>query len=574
MAWAVGLLILFLLVTLLLTELRPALVFGMVFIALLLLDIVPAEQLFSNFVNPALIVLVLLVLMSVVLERTTLVSQLGAWCTKGNLRGVTLRTTLSAGLLSAFINNTAVVAALMQRIANSQHSTSKLLIPLSYAAILGGTMTLIGTSTNLLVNGFTLNADLPELGFFDFSLVGVPLFLMGLAIIVLVSLHLLPGKKAATEGNAENYFLEAQVAVDSPLVGQTIEAIGLRHLEQLFLVEIVRHHRCISPVSPSEPLQGGDTLVFSGDINATSLLSRFSGLSLYTEHASARDSNLVDVVVAPNAMVSGKTIKSLNFRRQFGAAVVAIKRGDHQLNGGLGQIRLRGGDLLILAVGDDFFSRGSVSQNFVVVGNRNQTTSSLSHTESLLFCCAALTALAASLASLLPLYKGLIVLLAIAIATKLTSIHELRRRFPFELVLVIGSALGLAQAISLTGLADNVASHILELGQHSSPFGAMVILYIATWLMTELITNNAAAAISFPIGLAIANQFNVDPLPFIMTVAFAASASFLSPFGYQTNLMVYSAGRYKPRDYFKAGLPLSICYGLGVIALVPVMFPW
>nr|WP_269808754.1 SLC13 family permease [Enterovibrio nigricans] len=182
--------------------------------------------------------------------------------------------------------------------------------------------------------------------------------------------------------------------------------------------------------------------------------------------------------------------------------------------------------------------------------------------------------MAASLTNVLPLYKGLIVLLAVAIATKLTSIHELRRRFPFELVLVVGSALGLAQAISLTGLADNIAERILDVGQNSSPLEAMMILYLATWLMTELITNNAAAAISFPIGLAIANQFDANPLPFIMTVAFAASASFLSPFGYQTNLMVYSAGRYKPLDYLKAGLPLSLCYGLGVIVLVPIMFPW
>ncbi|WP_232313469.1 SLC13 family permease [Enterovibrio coralii] len=329
----------------------------------------------------------------------------------------------------------------------------------------------------------------------------------------------------------------------------------------------------ISPVSPNEPLEANDTLVFSGDINSTSLISHFPGLSLFADPSAARESNLVDVVVTPHAMVSGKTIKSLNFRAQFGAAVVAIKRGDHRVNGGLGQIRLRGGDLLVLAVSDDFFSRSNVNQNFVVVGNREQNAS-LTRRQSVLFCIGALAALAASLLDILPLFKGLIVLLAIAVATRLTSIHELRRRFPFELVLVVGAALGLAQAISQTGLAENIAGGILTLGQNGSPMTALIILYVATWLMTELITNNAAAAIAFPIGLAVASRFNVDPMPFIMTVAFAASASFLSPFGYQTNLMVYSAGRYKPFDYLKAGAPLSLCYGLGVILLVPIMFPW
>ncbi|WP_158161951.1 SLC13 family permease [Grimontia hollisae] len=573
MSMIVALMITGLLVALLATRLRPALVFGAVFTVLLLLDIVPAAQLFNNFTNTALVTLVLLVMVSVILERTPYISALGRWCTQGNLRKVTLQTTLSAGLLSAVINNTAVVSTLMRSMTKSQHPSSKLLIPLSYATILGGTTTLIGTSTNLLVNGFTLNAGLPGIGFFDFTVIGLPVFITGVLVITLVSVSLLPNRLGEEQETSQNYLLESQLAPASPLVGQRVGQSGLRNLERLFLVEIIRGAHIISPVTPDERLQGNDILVFSGDLESAAMLKKFKGLEPKTQGEKLPSDNLISVVITPHAVIAGKTIKSVQFRALFDAAVVAVKRGEHHISGGLGQVTLQGGDLLVLAVSQDFFNRGNLAQNFILVEER-ENNALLSSAQSLLFCGGAIVALLASFLEWLPLYKGLTLLLAASVAARLVSIHDLRRRFPFELVLVIGSALGLAQAISLTGLADRLAALIMSVSQSGGPFGAMVILYLATWLMTELITNNAAAAISFPVGLAIAAQYHIDPMPFIMTVAFAASASFLSPFGYQTNLMVFTAGRYMPKDYLKAGLPLTLVYATGVLSLIPLFFPW
>lgn len=318
MMWLVALLIVGLLAALLLTTLRPALVFGGVFTALLVLDIVPAEQLFNNFTNTALITLVLLVLVSVVLERTPYISLLGHWCTQGSLHAVVLRTSLCSGLLSAVINNTAVVSTLMRSLTQSNHPASKLLIPLSYAAILGGITTLIGTSTNLLVNGFALNAGLPGIGFFDFTLVGLPIFAIGILVVSWISVRTLPDHHSKGEQGSQAYLLEAHLDDNSPLAGLSVEESGLRHLERLFLVEIVRKERVLSPVSPSDQLLGGDTLVFSGDLQASALLERFKGLSLSAQGEHVPADNLIQVVITPQAAIVGKTISSSTFAPSLG----------------------------------------------------------------------------------------------------------------------------------------------------------------------------------------------------------------------------------------------------------------
>lgn len=557
--------------TLIFTRFKPIYVFGTALLVVYFTGQITSQQLLSNFVNPALVSLFLLLIAAVALEKTRLVQGLASSLLKGKERFVLLKLMFSAGMLSSVTNNTAVVATLMGPIGrNQQTPPSRLLIPLSYAAILGGTLTLVGTSTNLIVQGLAQDAGLEGFNFFDFTLIGLPIFLLGIVLISFIY-KLLPNNGFTSQKAPSHYFTELTLAANSPLVGQSINEAGLRQLETLFLVEVIRGSELISPVKPTERLQANDQLVFSGDINQVHLLEAMPGLVLDEGVVDLPKHNLVEVVISPSSALINKSIKEANFRSQFDAAVVAIKRGNQKLSGGLGALQLRPGDLLVLAVGVDFSQRTNLARNFIVVKGVKAPQQHQGK-NGVLILLSFLTALFTAATGFLTLLDALLLLVAGYLATGVLSITEIRRRAPFELLLVIGCSLGIAQAMLSSGLADLLAEQIISLFSIWGLTGALIGLYLTTWLLTELITNNAAAALAFPIGLAIAQQFGVDAKPLLLTIAFAASASFITPYGYQTNLMVYTAGNYRFVDYLKAGLPLAVVYGVGVCALTPLAF--
>lgn len=559
--------------TLIFTRLKPLYAFAGALLIVYFCGLLPREQLLLNFVNESLISLFLLLLASVALEKTRFVQQMASWILQGKERHVLTKLMVCAGLVSSVTNNTAVVATLMGPVQrNTTLPPSRLLIPLSYAAILGGVLTLVGTSTNLIVDGLARKAGLSGLGFFDFTLVGLPIFILGVLTLTL-TYKWLPNNGITAPKAAEHYFTELKLLPGTPLVGQTITEAGLRQLETLFLVELVRGEELISPVKPTERLQANDQLVFSGDISQVHLLEAIPGLELDRNVSNLLKQNLVEVVISPTSALINKSIKDTNFRSQFDAAVVAVKRGDQQLSGGLGVLVLRPGDVLVLAVGQDFQHRSNLARNFVVV---NGLTSEAQHTgiQAVFIVGGFFGALMSAATGLFSLLDALLVLLIIYLASGTLTVTEIRRRAPIELVLIIGCALGIAQVMLTSGLATSIATQIVAVFSYWGVWGALVGVYLTTWLVTELITNNAAAALAFPIGLAVAQQFGVDPKPLLITIAFAASASFLSPYGYQTNLMVFSAGKYRYMDYVRTGLPLAVVYGIGVCALVPWVFPF
>ena len=554
------------------TRINPAWLFVSAIGTSYLTGLIDLESMLVNYTNSSLITLVLLILVSIAIEKTTLIQRLAKSLSNGSLVKSVTKLGLSTAFLSSFTNNTAVVASLITAIKdNPNHSPSKLLLPLSYTAILGGTITLIGTSTNLIVNGFAVDAGMAPLGFFDFTLVGLGALSIGL-ITILVMLKCLPDNGKNSQ-EVVPFYLEGKVQSGSKLINRTVEENGLRDLKDLFLAEIIRDGNRICAVTPQHIIQQDDILLFVGDIKSVPLLTRFDGLKVVHDKHEKDIEHLVEVVVSQSSKLIGKTVKEARFREQFHAAVIAIRRGHDRLQGGLGQVRLQAGDSLILAPGKSFYDLTNLKREFVYISGLDLQTH-LSAKQSNIVLLSFAGVLGLSILGAVPLVKGLLVLLIGLMLCGTIKLSEIKRRFPIELLAVVGSAIGLAKLMIGTGLAGQISDAMFVVLGDFGPYGAFIAIFLMTVLFTELITNNAAAALSFPVAYSLAIGFNVEPLPFIMAVAFGASASFISPFGYQTNLMVYSAGNYRLKDYVMMGLPLSIIYSITVLTLIPLVFPF
>jgi len=470
------------------------------------------------------------------------------------------------------MSNTAVVATLISPIKNNNLvNPGKLLLPLSFAAILGGTLTLVGTSTNLIVNSLLIEQAGQGLHFFDFILVGGAALTTCLIVILLRFNTLSESEFEIT--NSEEYLVEAKVSENSALIRKTVEENGLRNLDSLFLVEIVRDTRLISPVTPDEMIESGDKLIFSGDIAKVFVLQQFDGLQLFAEKNGLLRDNLTEVLIKPDSAIIGKTLKKAGFRARFDAAVVAIRREGGNLSGKLGDIVIQSGDFLVLAVGNDFSSRTNLSKNFYILSG-HQPDNMLSGWRDKVTVLGFIIAIAVSVLFLVPLLTTLLFYVAILLSCNCLNINEIKRRFPLEIWLIVLGALTLATALENTGVANILASEIEQLLQGHSAYFALIMVFLLTLFITEIITNNAAAALVFPIAYNIALALGVNVMPFVMAVAFAASGSFISPYGYQTNVMVFNAGNYSLAEFVRFGIPVSLVYTITVLVMLPIVFPF
>lgn len=572
-AWFALGLVLVLLAGLVHGRVPPAVAFTVAAVVCFFAGWVSTTMFLGNYTNSALVTLLLLLLLTPALERSALSGWVSKYVFKKSEKATVFRLTFGTMAMSAFLNNTAVVAGMLSAIKQqTQHAPSRLLIPLSYASILGGITTLVGTSTNLVVNSLVVQAGMPALGMFDFLWVGLPVALVCGVVLIFVS-QWLPNHANQKVEQRFGFLMEATVLKDSSLVGKTIEENSLRGLDGLYLIEILRGGRLVAPVAPTELVQAGDHLVFVGERNKLQKLNVFDGLEVFGAEAASDllQKNLVEVVVAPQSEVVNKTPKQIDFRVLFDAAVVGVRRGNESLHGQLGRMTLQAGDSLLLAVGRSFKNNDKVARNFYVLSGE-LLKPPLNIWQNTLALGGFALVIVASAMNILPLLNGLLILLGSLLVTGVIQLKELRQRFPFNLWLLIGAALTLAAALVSTGAASKTAAALSFLIEGYGFMGALVGIYVLTWLLTELVTNNAAAALVFPVAVSTAASLGVDPLPFVMVVAYAASACFLLPFGYQTHLMVYSAGGYKVQDYAKVGWLLSLAYGALVVFLTAMFF--
>lgn len=543
----------------------------------------PAEAL-SGFWNPGVLTVAVLFVLVAALKTTGAIRWIGDWVL-GHSRS-TFRTQARliaiAGPLSAFVNNTPVVATVTAAVEHWSRRSgippSRLLLPMNYATILGGMTTLLGTSTNLIVAGLVVAAGLPALDLFAPAGVGLAALLAGAVYLLSAGRWLLPERQSVFQQAADvcEYAVEMLVELDGPVSGQTIADAGLRRLEGSYLVELVREGRTHPAVSPHMCLQGADRLVFIGGSNAIAELRAIPGLRPATDQLFKLSGNgerkLVEVVLSAFNPAVGRTLVQCAFRSRYNAAVLAISRRGQRLHHKPGVVELQAGDTLLVETDDEFLDRHGTSNDFLVVTEIG-TPARIDRKRAIAtLAIVGLMVLANTLFGVEILWSAVAAAGAVLLAG-CVNFRELRESLDLRLIAVIACSFALGAAIDKTGIADIVAG-ALGAWAGADPFWTLVFVYVVTVLSTELLTNNAAAVLMFPIGLAASQQLGVDPMPFVMAVMIGASAGFMSPIGYQTNLMIYGPGGYRFLDYVRVGAPLSVVVGVASLATIPYFWPF
>lgn len=555
---------------------------GVVF--LMLFGVLSVDDALAGFANEGVATVAMLYVVAYALSATGVVS----WMSQSilgrpkTIRAAQLRLMLPVALFSSVLNNTPVVAMMVPAVSDwarrMKIPASQLMMPLSFAAIIGGVCTLIGTSTNLVINGMLIELELEqELALFDLAWVGIPCVIAVIGFILLTSKWLLPYKQgaAARFEDARQYTVEMLVETGSPLAGKSIEQAGLRHLSGLYLAEIIRGGDVIR-VSPTRSLREEDRLIFVGNVDSVVDLKQIRGLvsaeqQVFKLDDKSIDRSLIEVVISRDFPLLRKTVKESEFRKFYGAVIIAVSRNGEQIKQRIGDLMLEPGDTLLLEANTEFVEKQRFAKDFLVVSPVAEFQPVESKKQWV-----ALGILVGMIATatlgLFSMFEAAVVATGALIATGCVSVQAARKKISWHIIVIIAASLALGTAMTNSGLADEIASRLIGTVS-SSPELTLLAMFVLTAVFSAVISNVAAAVILFPIAVSAAESMGLNVLPFAVMIMVAASASFATPIGYQTNLMVYGPGDYQFSDFLKLGVPLTIIVGIVSYIVVPTIWP-
>lgn len=557
----------------------PAIAMMVVVAVLMTTGVITTKEALAGFSNPATFTVAALFVVARAVERTgvlgrvidSIMGKSGSWSVR------LARLVFASASASAFLNNTPIVAMLAPPLTNwadaQREAPYRYLLPMTYAVSVGGTITLIGTSTNIVASGVAEAAGERPFGMFELTKLGLPVAILGCLVLVVTTPWLLRPRRAARkilEETAREFILNMAVLPGGPLDGRTVGEAGLRRLEGVFLVEIARRGSLIAPVGPGTMLEGGDELTFVGKADQVPDLQAIRGLTS-SEHTHVKRFDptrhpFFEVVLGPSSPLTGRTLKETGFRGRYQAAVIAIHRKGERVPGKLGQVKLRATDTL-LVIAEPSFRRN----DFLLVSRIGAVTQEVRPGGGWIGILLMGVVVIAAL-GLVPLLQASVAAVALLTVLRVLAPHELRQAVDVEVIVTVAASFALGTAAETSGLARSVADAVVAASGAIGLRGGLFGVTLFAVLMAQFLTCNAAAALAIPLALHVARTLHVDPRPFLMAATIGASTTYLTPFGYQTKMMVFGPGGYRASDYARLGLPLTLVIVAAVTAISPIVF--
>lgn len=563
---------------------RPSLGFLGAVLIFIVAGILPSEKLLEGFSNPSIASIILLILLTAGLRKNFNIEYLFDKIFKSakSYRSFLLLMMAQVSFISSFMNNTPVVAAMTPYVFNwgkrKNISPSKLLIPLSFATICGGMITLIGTSTTLVLNGFLIDAGIPGLNIYNLFILGLSVTITFILFVLIFGNKLLPDHSDLLEEfkkNKREYLVETQLNPLSSLINKSIKEAGLRNLKGVYLVEIVRRTTIISPVEPSEIIEQHDTLIFAGNTtDIVELVKSDQGIILPDPSLNKTDGhiNIMEAVISNGSSLVGKKVKDTDFRNRYDAAIVAIHRNGEKLSGKIGEIRISPGDLLLVYAGSNFRDRADLYRDIYIVSNVKELFNP-GKTKKFSLLALGIIAITFLAFGFFSLFTSLLIIFALMMSLGMITRQDIKRELDVNMIAILVLSLAIGQATISSGAAEILSSLILEALIPWGAIGILCGLLILTTILTSFITNVGAIAIAFPLAYSLTTSMNISGEPFYLGIAFAASAAFMTPIGYQTNLIIYGPGGYNFKDFFRIGFPVTVVYLVTVIAGLLLLYP-